>query len=166
VPNKQLIYDEYWSIPSPNTEMPTHKVEVNEYECIRCGYRWTNRVNGKEGERPKRCGKCKRWGWDEGPIRDEEKKLRRKLLGLETEKANKKFGKRRGDLPWKHLLSQSEQQVIIKGNRPNNLCWVFLYKIRPRPSIKELELVIAQMNDRYRHELMENVIGGRTKNKD
>jgi hypothetical protein len=148
----------------PKTEMPTHEVLVNEYECIRCGYKWTNRVNGKEGKRPKRCGKCKRWDWDEGPITDEEKRLRRQLLGLETIKVNKLVTRKRGDYPWRHLLSQSEQQEIIKGRTPNNLYWVFLYKIKPRPSLRELQLVLAQGSVKYRHELMENIILERTKN--
>ena len=29
--------------------MPIHSIQVSEYECVHCGYRWINRVNGKEG---------------------------------------------------------------------------------------------------------------------
>jgi hypothetical protein len=29
--------------------MTISRIEINEYECQRCGYKWTNRVNGKDG---------------------------------------------------------------------------------------------------------------------
>jgi preprotein translocase subunit Sss1 len=64
--------------------MPTHNIQVIEYECTKCNYRWINRVNGKEQPKPKRCARCKRPGWDEGWMSDEEKRLRR-LLMLETQ---------------------------------------------------------------------------------
>jgi hypothetical protein len=40
------------------------RIEVNEYECLLCGYKWINRVNGKDGPIPERCAKCKKYGWN------------------------------------------------------------------------------------------------------
>jgi len=39
--------------------MPISKIEVDEYECLRCGYKWINRINDKDGAVPDRCAKCK-----------------------------------------------------------------------------------------------------------
>lgn len=39
--------------------MSTQKIQVSEYTCGRCGYRWINRNNGKDELIPKRCAKCK-----------------------------------------------------------------------------------------------------------
>ena len=33
--------------------MPIHRVEVSEYECFHCGYKWVNRINGKDGNTPR-----------------------------------------------------------------------------------------------------------------
>src|SRR5262249_16550974 len=48
--------------------MPINRVEVDEYECVLCGYKWINRVNGKDGPIPKRCAKCKHQHWEKGHI--------------------------------------------------------------------------------------------------
>jgi len=34
-------------------------IQVNEYECINCGYKWINRVNGKDGPVPKSAPNAK-----------------------------------------------------------------------------------------------------------
>src|ERR687888_2523409 len=52
------------------------RVEVNEYTCELCGYKWINRVNGKEGPVPKRCAKCKHRHWEKGYIDPLEKSYR------------------------------------------------------------------------------------------
>src|SRR5262245_24567693 len=66
--------------------MPTHRIEVSEYECIHCGYKWINRVNGKDGPVPKKCAKCKRMNWDTGYNEDrispKESGLRRRVKNL------------------------------------------------------------------------------------
>lgn len=59
--------------PNVTSIMPTQKIEVLEYECTKCSYRWINRVNGKDGPKPKRCAKCKRSGWEEGLMSEDEK---------------------------------------------------------------------------------------------
>lgn len=62
--------------------MPTSKIEVNEYECVNCGYKWINRVNGKDGPIPKKCASCKRSSWDDGKIMSyKEIGLRRRIKG-------------------------------------------------------------------------------------
>lgn len=45
--------------------MPIRRVEVNEYECIKCSYKWVSRVNGQDRPKPIRCAKCKRIDWNE-----------------------------------------------------------------------------------------------------
>jgi len=42
----------------------------------KCGYKWINRINGKEGPKPKRCAKCKKWDWEEGYLSPLEKRIR------------------------------------------------------------------------------------------
>ena len=66
--------------------MPVHKIEVSEYGCAHCGYKWINRVNGKDGPMPQRCAKCKRpnWntGYNESPMTPQESGLRRRVQNL------------------------------------------------------------------------------------
>jgi Zn ribbon nucleic-acid-binding protein len=33
--------------------MPIERIQVLEYECVRCGYKWVNRVNGHDGQSQK-----------------------------------------------------------------------------------------------------------------
>ena len=61
--------------------MPIHKIEVSEYECAHCGYKWINRVNGKNGTVPQRCAKCKRSAWNTG---ENEARMTPKEAGLRT----------------------------------------------------------------------------------
>ena len=64
--------------------MTISRIEVNEYQCVKCGYRWINRFNGKEGPIPKRCAKCKKCNWNDekGGITPEENGLRRRIKGM------------------------------------------------------------------------------------
>lgn len=64
--------------------MPKHKVEVTEYECMKCGYKWINRINGKDGIEPKRCAKCKHSNWDKESRTPEQVGLRRRVSYLES----------------------------------------------------------------------------------
>src|SRR5918995_3797064 len=59
--------------------MPVNIVQVKEYECIKCGYKWINRKNGKDGFYPERCAKCKQLDWDKGNISKKESRYRYKL---------------------------------------------------------------------------------------
>ena len=66
--------------------MPVHKIEVLEWGCAHCGYKWINRVNGKDGPMPQRCAKCKRPNWTTGynksPMTSQESGLRRRVQNL------------------------------------------------------------------------------------
>jgi hypothetical protein len=33
--------------------MPISNIQVNEYHCTKCGYKWINGVNGRDGPIPK-----------------------------------------------------------------------------------------------------------------
>ena len=58
--------------------MPVNIVQVREYECIKCGYKWINRKNGQDQPVPKRCAKCKQ-DWDRENISKKESRYRYKL---------------------------------------------------------------------------------------
>jgi len=63
-------------------KMPTYRIEITEFECARCGYKWVNRINGKDGPVPLRCAKCKRTNWNgDALIKGEENGLRRRIRG-------------------------------------------------------------------------------------
>ena len=106
--------------------MPVSKIEVNEYHCIKCGYKWINRVNGKDGSIPKRCAKCKTSNWDRHAIDPEENGLRRRIKGFKG--------------LYKHAGFYWSDRSI--GN-----CWSdeltekFL-NLNPRPTITELKRVV------------------------
>jgi hypothetical protein len=132
--------------------MPTQKIEVTEYECTWCHYRWINRVNGKDGPVPQRCAKCKRYGWNDGkyvdrnpnPITDEERGLRMRLYKFEGSRYND--GK-----PFEHrgIVFQALRQY-----RPNELCQKFL-SLKPRPTIKQLKYVLEPLGPEVREMLRE-----------
>ena len=92
--------------------MTIHKIEVSEYECMHCGYRWINRINGKDGSIPSNCAKCKRmyWnGWEQeypkrDPITPEERGLRLRLHRFEGT-LNKALGF--GTQYWANKLCQN-----------------------------------------------------------
>ena len=105
--------------------MPIHKIEVSEYECMHCGHKWINRINGKDGDVPIKCAKCKRkyWnGWDQeypkgNPITPKERSLRMRL----------------------HKFEGTLNRALGHGTqyRPNELCNKFL-DLNPRPTMQEL----------------------------
>jgi hypothetical protein len=104
--------------------MPIHKIQVSEYECVHCGYKWINRVNGQDRPMPKNCAKCKRFHWNgkgEGsgynPITPRERSMRVRLYKFE------------GYLD--RGLGAGRQY------RPNALCEKFL-GLKPRPTMEEL----------------------------
>jgi hypothetical protein len=105
--------------------VPYHKIEVIEYECAKCDYKWINRINGKDGPKPIRCAKCKRWDWEEGYLSNIEKRLRRDLLRIES-------------VETVHLTMFGETRVNLA---PTDLCATFL-SIYPRPTVQELEAVL------------------------
>jgi hypothetical protein len=64
--------------------MPMYKVVVTEYDCVKCGHKWINRVNGVDGPIPQRCSRCKRSNWNRGSPTPKEIGLRRRVHGLKT----------------------------------------------------------------------------------
>jgi DNA-directed RNA polymerase subunit RPC12/RpoP len=104
--------------------MPIHKIQVLEYECQHCGYKWINRINGKDGAVPKNCAKCKRRYWKgddqvyEDTITPAERGLKVRLYKFEGYDAREGFG---GSTSY----------------RPNELCKKFL-NVDPKPNIHEL----------------------------
>jgi hypothetical protein len=105
--------------------MPSHKVEVIEYECAKCSHKWINWTNGKEGPKPKRCSRCKRSNWEEGYLSRIEKRLRLDLLKIEYSKI--KYPTWIGDSGFCSI--------------PTDICATFL-GIFPRPTEKELRIVL------------------------
>jgi hypothetical protein len=50
--------------------MPIHTIQVTEYECGHCGWKWINRINGNDDRPiPLKCPKCKRLNWND-PLYD------------------------------------------------------------------------------------------------
>jgi hypothetical protein len=62
--------------------MTISRIQINEYQCVLCKYKWINRINGKDGQIPDRCAKCKARNWNEGKMTPEENGLRRRLRGM------------------------------------------------------------------------------------
>jgi hypothetical protein len=105
--------------------MPSRKVEVIEYECAKCSYKWINWTHGKERPKPKRCSKCKKWDWDEGYLSPIEKQLRLDLLKIEDNKI--KHPTVFGDTAFYPI--------------PTDICATF-FGIFPRPTEAELRTVL------------------------
>ena len=108
--------------------MTISKVEVNEYRCIKCGYKWINRYNGKEGPIPKRCAKCKKRNWDDEKegISPEENGLRRRIKGM------KKL----------YEYSSSYWNMPSVADYWNSGLSDKFLNLNPRPSVAELRQVI------------------------
>jgi hypothetical protein len=121
--------------------MAIRSIQVLEYECVHCGYKWTNRVNGREGSVPRNCAKCKRRYWNgQGkdneytPISPTERGLRRRLCRFEG------YDPRKGT-PYGRSTSY----------RPNELYKKFL-NLSPRPTMSELKRALMPLGwDPRRH---------------
>jgi hypothetical protein len=107
--------------------MPSHEIKVIEYECAKCGHRRINRVNGKDGPKPTRCAKCKRWDWEEGYLSLNEKRLRSRLRDREGKwhTSSAYFGDL-GRNSWCETTELYDKFV----------------NIHPKPTIEEFETVI------------------------
>jgi hypothetical protein len=113
--------------------MPIKTIKVSEYECVRCGYKWINRINGHDGPVPQKCAKCKRLGWNGGEkdlISHEESGLRTRIKGLKK-------------LYYIHNLHWGYRDERDKSgiHWPKGLSEKFL-NINPRPTIEELKQVL------------------------
>ena len=122
--------------------MPSRKVMATEYQCAKCGYRWTNRRNGTEGPKPKRCSRCKKWDWDEGYKSRSEKELTRSLIKIEEDDT-------------RHSEIDGTVYEI-----PTDICTTFLC-ISPRPTEEELRSVLSKKEKDARHDLMRQIIESR-----
>jgi hypothetical protein len=110
--------------------MPIHEIQIKEYECAKCGYKWLNRINGKNGPIPERCAKCKRLNWNDlsEDITPKENGLRRRINGFrdlyEGDTLHYRLTDRKWSIDWPYDLSEK-----------------FL-NMKPKPTIKELQRVI------------------------
>jgi hypothetical protein len=105
--------------------VPIHRIETNEYECRICGYRWTNRKNGKDGGIPQKCAKCKKEAWNRPYVSAREMGLRRRVS----------------------YLSKIYEFCIDKEylQWPREITQEFL-DLQPRPTMEELWRVIEASN--------------------
>jgi cytochrome c2 len=108
--------------------MAISRVQVNEYQCVKCDYKWINRFNGRDGRVPKRCAKCKRHNWNDKKegITPEENGLRRRIKGM---KKLYEYSSSYWDTP------------SIADYWNSGLADRFL-NLNPRPSVAELRQVI------------------------
>jgi hypothetical protein len=107
--------------------MTISRIEVEEYQCVRCKYKWINRINGKDGQIPSRCARCKAHNWNEGKMTPEENGLRRRLRGM------KKL--------YEHVARDFFSDPSISKWWDNELTERFL-NLYPRPTIDELKQVV------------------------
>jgi hypothetical protein len=119
--------------------MPTTRIEVDEYECAKCGYKWISRVNGKDRPKPTRCAKCKNWEWEKGYLTEKEQELQATIRYLFSYKFK---GGMMTSYGWR-----TEQNV--------------LRFLRLRPSIEEMEMVLKSYKDDSLHscrKIIENIL--------
>ena len=109
--------------------MSIQNIQVSEYTCERCGYKWVNRTNGKDEPIPARCAKCKSENWNREAITPQEKGLRRRVRGF----------KRLYDYARYYFENSLGEDAIIHW--PNGLIEQFL-DLNPRPTISELSQVV------------------------
>jgi hypothetical protein len=110
--------------------LPIRNIQTAEYECGYCGYKWINRINGKDGLIPKNCARCKRSNWNnpDDVMTYEEIGLRRKIRG---------FGKK---YYTGYILRFDIKDEDI--NWPYDISEVFLRIDNPRPTIAELTKIV------------------------
>ena len=114
--------------------MPIQRIEVSEYQCIYCSYKWINRTNGKDGPIPKKCARCKRPNWNTGDyMSSKEVGLRRRVQNL-YRIYHVSVGRLTDPLPNLNTFSVDDylnRKVVTK----------FL-NLDPRPTIEELRQVL------------------------
>src|SRR5215207_1125599 len=109
--------------------MAIQKILVSEYTCERCGWKWINRINGKDGLIPQRCASCKGRDWNRRRITPEEKGLRKRIRGF----------KRLYD--YAEFLLKRRLGYDATINWQDDLIEQFL-NLNPRPTISELKQVV------------------------
>jgi hypothetical protein len=108
--------------------MTISEIVTKEFTCNQCGYKWTNRFNGRDQPVPKRCSKCKSYNWNqEGEnITAEEKSLRARIRGMKNRYLN---------------ASTTWMNASIKNYWNNELVEKFL-NLNPRPTVEQLRLIL------------------------
>jgi hypothetical protein len=114
--------------------MPIQRIEVSEYQCIHCGYKWINRANGKDGPIPKKCARCKRPNWDTGNYMSaKEVGLRRRVQNLY----------RVYHLSvWRLTNSSLDPSTFSADDYLNREVVTKFLNLDPRPTIEELRQVL------------------------
>lgn len=117
--------------------MTISRVEVNEYTCLLCDYKWINRRNGKDGPIPKRCAKCKKLDWNgkkTNPMTPQEAGLRRRITNLY---------KLYHIAVWRMLSPLPDFKTFSVDDYLNKeVVLAFLMLENPRPTISELQQVL------------------------
>jgi hypothetical protein len=106
--------------------MPITRIEVDEYECAKCGYKWISRINGLNKPRPIRCAKGKRWDWNEGYIDSLERWTRDRI--------RRKFGRFRTNM-------FGGRNLVVDDVIERLLVW--------RPSVYDMRLILTPMSYLY-----------------
>ena len=108
--------------------MTISEIMVKEFTCNRCGYKWINRIDGRDQLIPKRCSKCKSCNWnrDGENITTEEKSLRARIRGMEN-----RYRNAGGVWLNRSILNCWDSELVER----------FL-SLNPRPTIKELRLIL------------------------
>jgi hypothetical protein len=114
--------------------MPIQRIEVSEYQCIHCSYKWINRANGKDGPIPKKCARCKRSNWNTGNYMiPKEVGLRRRVQNL--------YGVYHVSV-WRLMyLSQDLNTFSVDDYLDRKVVAKFL-DLDPQPTIEELRHVL------------------------
>lgn len=122
--------------------MTITKIEVSEYECVFCGHKWINRVNGVDGPIPEKCAKCKRSHWNKGEgaiMTPEEVGLRRRIKRL----PRLYYYTYRYHFDPSSDLGRKYRDAKIDDVWDVPLTAMFLTLDNPRPTIQELRHVLC-----------------------
>jgi hypothetical protein len=122
------------SIDDYTSEMPIQRIEVSEYQCIHCNYKWINRVNGKDGPIPKKCARCKRPNWNTGNnMSPKEVGLRRRVQNLYSVYH---------DSVWRLTDPSLEPSTFSVDDHLDRKVVTRFLNLDPRPTIEELRQVL------------------------
>ena len=107
--------------------MTQRRIEVVEYECERCGYKWMSRI---EKPKPRCCAKCKHPEWDSPRMTWIEKGLRNRIRRMDA------------------IYSGTKRKDIFGDTHVDNssTCNRFLFT-EPRPTEEELRFILRLYQD-------------------
>ena len=114
--------------------MPIQRIEISEYQCIHCSYKWINRANGKDGPIPKKCARCKRPNWNAGNhMTPKEVGLRRRV---------QKLYKVYHDSVWRLIDPLPDLSTFSVDDYLDRKVVAKFLNLDPRPTIEELRHVL------------------------